>query len=160
MVSVHATALLEGTWTPPANLHDKVVTARPVGHIFNTITNGIRNMPPYGPQITVEDRWAIVLYVKALQRSQAASLNDVTEPAQRQQLEDRRMGEIQREELEAQRAKEAAEAAKKQAAQEAAKAKADAAAKGGAPAAPPATDTNATAPPATPQGEQPGEETK
>ena len=33
---------------------------RPDGHIFNTITNGIRNMPPYDKQITIMDRWAIV----------------------------------------------------------------------------------------------------
>jgi len=34
-------------------------------------------MPAYGPQITVEDRWAIVAYVKALQRSQNAGIDDV-----------------------------------------------------------------------------------
>ncbi len=45
----------------------------PTGHLFNTITNGIRNMPAYGPQIPVEDRWAIVAYVRALQRSQNAT---------------------------------------------------------------------------------------
>jgi mono/diheme cytochrome c family protein len=95
MVAVHADALMEGTWTPPANLHDKLVVSRPVGHIFNTITNGIRNMPPYGPQISVEDRWAIVLYVRALQRSQAASINDVNDPNQRQTLEAMRMSAVQ-----------------------------------------------------------------
>ena len=46
---------------------------RTAGHLFNTITNGIRNMPAYGPQIPVEDRWAIVAYVRALQRSQNAT---------------------------------------------------------------------------------------
>jgi mono/diheme cytochrome c family protein len=110
MVAVRADALLEGTWTPPANLHDKVVVDRPVGHIFNTITNGIRNMPPYGTQITVEDRWAIALYVRALQRSQAGSINDVTDPSQRQTLEAKRMSALQQQELEAQRAAEAAAA--------------------------------------------------
>lgn len=50
---------------------------RPHGHIFNTITNGIRTMPPYGDQIPATDRWAILAYVRALQRSQQARLEDV-----------------------------------------------------------------------------------
>ena len=50
-----------------------------------TIAGGVRTMPGYGSQISVEDRWAVVLYLKALQRSQAATLDDV--PAdQRQRL--------------------------------------------------------------------------
>jgi mono/diheme cytochrome c family protein len=60
------------TWVPPSNLSDKVVVERPLGHLFNTITNGIRNMPGYGGQIPVPDRWAIVAYVRALQLSQHA----------------------------------------------------------------------------------------
>ena len=68
-------------WTPPSSLHDDVVRNRPDGHLFNTITNGIRNMPAYGPQIPPADRWAIVAYVRALQRSQRAALSDVPEDA-------------------------------------------------------------------------------
>ena len=41
-----------------------------MGKIFNTITNGIRSMPSYAAQIPVDDRWAIVAYVRALQLSQ------------------------------------------------------------------------------------------
>jgi hypothetical protein len=41
------------------------------------VTNGIRNMAGYGAQIDLEDRWAIAAYVKALQLSQNASLQDV-----------------------------------------------------------------------------------
>ena len=52
------------------SLHDADVRARPDGHIFNTITNGIRNMPSYSSQIPVADRWAIIAYVRALQLSQ------------------------------------------------------------------------------------------
>jgi mono/diheme cytochrome c family protein len=69
----------KANWTPPTSLHDEVVRQRPDGHIFHTITNGIRNMPAYGSQISVEDRWAIVAYVRALQRSQNALLDDVPE---------------------------------------------------------------------------------
>ncbi len=77
LVSRRADQLQEGTWVPPLTFHGDQVRGRPVGHIFNTITNGIRNMPAYGSQISVEDRWAIVAYVRALQRSQYATINDV-----------------------------------------------------------------------------------
>ena len=79
MVALRADRLQEGTWVPPSSLHDKTVRERPVGHIYNTIRHGIRNMPAYGPQIPVRDRWAIVAYVRALQRSQNARLEDVPE---------------------------------------------------------------------------------
>lgn len=65
-------------WVPPTNLAtDPTVIKRPVGHIFNSITNGIRTMPPYGDQIPESDRWAIIAYVRALERSQDARLEDV-----------------------------------------------------------------------------------
>lgn len=76
-VSVRAERLQEGTWVAPLSLHDKVVMEREDGHIFNTITNGIRTMPAYGDQIQVKDRWAIVAYLRALQRSQQATIEDV-----------------------------------------------------------------------------------
>jgi hypothetical protein len=76
--------LQEGTWTPPSSYHTDLVRGRPVGHLFNTITYGIRNMPEYGSQIPVEDRWAIVLYVRALQRSQDAGVGDVPPELRRQ----------------------------------------------------------------------------
>lgn len=76
-VARRADRLMEGTWVPPSSLHDPNVRGRPDGHLYNTIKNGIRNMPPYGPQIPVDDRWAIVAYVRALQRSQHATLADV-----------------------------------------------------------------------------------
>lgn len=77
IVARRADALREGTWTPPSSLHDPVVRERPDGQIFNTITNGIRTMPAYGSQIHEADRWAIVAYVRALQRSQNATIEDV-----------------------------------------------------------------------------------
>lgn len=77
IVAARADLLQEGTWVPPSSLHDPTVVARPDGHLYNTITHGIRNMPRYGPQINSEDRWAIVAYVRALQRSQSARPEDV-----------------------------------------------------------------------------------
>jgi mono/diheme cytochrome c family protein len=79
MVAMRADELLEGTWTPPTSFHTDLIRGRAPGQLFNTISNGIRNMPAYGPQIPVEDRWAIVAYVKALQRSQNATVDDVPE---------------------------------------------------------------------------------
>ncbi len=83
-VAKRADALQEGTWTPPSSYHTDLVRSRPVGHIFNTITNGIRNMPAYAEQIPIGDRWAIVAYVRALQRSQDARIADVPPELQRQ----------------------------------------------------------------------------
>jgi len=79
MVAGRATALSEGTWVPPSNMTEERIRLMPVGEIFNTISNGVRNMPPYARQIPAEDRWAIILYVRALQRSRAAELRDLSE---------------------------------------------------------------------------------
>ena len=78
IVAVRADRLQEGTWVPPSSMHAATVLARPVGHLFNSITNGIRTMPSYGSQLPVDDRWAIVAYVRALQRAGHASANVLT----------------------------------------------------------------------------------
>jgi hypothetical protein len=64
---------------PPSNYHEDRLRNAPDGHIFSVISNGIRNMPAYKYQIPVADRWAIVSYFRALQRSQNATLEDVPE---------------------------------------------------------------------------------
>ncbi len=79
IVNRRAERLEEGTWTPVASFHTETARSRPAGYIFNAMTNGVRTMPPYGVQIPVMDRWAIVAYVRALQRSQHAQLADVPE---------------------------------------------------------------------------------
>jgi mono/diheme cytochrome c family protein len=77
LVHARAASLAEGTWTPPTDLGSQTVVDRPVGHLYNTIKNGIRNMPAYGSQIPVQDRWAIVAYVRALQLARTATIEDV-----------------------------------------------------------------------------------
>ncbi len=62
---------------PPPSFHDERLVQAADGHFFNVITNGIRNMPPYKYQVPIEDRWAIVAYIRALQRSQHATDRDV-----------------------------------------------------------------------------------
>lgn len=72
-------------WVQPTNLNQEFVIRQPHGQLFNTISNGIRTMPGYSAQIPEVDRWAIVLYLRALQRSQNANLDDVP-PDARQQI--------------------------------------------------------------------------
>jgi mono/diheme cytochrome c family protein len=60
-------------------LQDDRIRKMADGEIFNTITNGKNTMLAYGPNIMVADRWAIISYLRALQRSQGATLNDVPE---------------------------------------------------------------------------------
>jgi mono/diheme cytochrome c family protein len=65
-----------------ANFHDQRLIDMCDGEIFNTITYGkppAMLMGPYGANVTVEDRWAIVAYVRVLQRSQLAMPDDVIE---------------------------------------------------------------------------------
>jgi cytochrome c5 len=50
------------------------------GEIFNTITHGKNTMMAYGYNIQTPDRWAIIAYVRALQRAQNATMDDVPEP--------------------------------------------------------------------------------
>lgn len=70
------------TWTSARSLHEADVkddAKNPVGRIYDTITNGRNNMGPYKAQIPVEDRWAIVAYVKALQETGIQSDTPVVE---------------------------------------------------------------------------------
>jgi mono/diheme cytochrome c family protein len=77
MVAKRADQLAQGTWVPPSNITQENLRQMSVGELFNSVTNGVRNMPGYGPQIKTEDRWAIIMYVRALQRSRSGSLNDL-----------------------------------------------------------------------------------
>jgi mono/diheme cytochrome c family protein len=55
-----------------ANYHQDKYRDMADGEIFNTISNGKNSMSAYGHQIKVQDRWAIVAYIRALQLSQNA----------------------------------------------------------------------------------------
>ena len=63
----------------PPSFHIDRLREAPPGYVFDVITNGFGVMPDYRAQISVEDRWAIVAYVKALQLSQNATMADVPE---------------------------------------------------------------------------------
>jgi hypothetical protein len=65
-----------GFTAPPSYHIDRLRTA-PVGHFFDVITNGLGSMPSYAVQVPVRDRWAIIAYIRALQLSQDATIDDV-----------------------------------------------------------------------------------
>ncbi len=69
----------------PPSLHEERLRTAPVGHYFDVITNGFGVMYPYGYRVAPHDRWAIIAYVRALQLSRQASIDDVPE-AERQKL--------------------------------------------------------------------------
>ncbi len=50
-----------------ASFNDDRLRQAPVGHYFDAVTNGWGAMPSYAPQIPVQDRWAIIAYIRALQ---------------------------------------------------------------------------------------------
>jgi len=69
----------------PPSFHTERLRRAPVGHFFDVITNGFGTMYSYASRIPPEDRWAIVAYIRALQLSQNATLQDVP-PAERRRL--------------------------------------------------------------------------
>jgi mono/diheme cytochrome c family protein len=70
----------------PPSLHSERLRNAPVGHFFQVITHGYGVMYPFGSRITPEDRWAIISYIRALQFSQNATMNQI-EPSDKIQLE-------------------------------------------------------------------------
>lgn len=71
----------------PANFHQQRLVEAPIGHFFNVITNGVyrgdpanggyQSMYSYASRISAEDRWAVAAYIRALQLSQNATIDDV-----------------------------------------------------------------------------------
>ncbi|MEO1022431.1 MAG: c-type cytochrome [Bacteroidota bacterium] len=57
-------------YVPAPSYHEDRLVDAPDGELYSAIYNGVRSMPSYATQIPVEDRWAIVAYIRALQRSQ------------------------------------------------------------------------------------------
>jgi mono/diheme cytochrome c family protein len=68
-----------GAMAVVANLHDKRIVELADGEIFNTITYGKNLMGAYGANVTVEDRWAIIAYLRALQLTKLGTMDDVPE---------------------------------------------------------------------------------
>ncbi len=69
--------IVQRGFAAPPTFHQDRLRNAPVGHYFDVMTNGFGAMPSYATQIPVEDRWAIVAYIRALQLSQHATIDDV-----------------------------------------------------------------------------------
>ncbi|HEY8551458.1 MAG TPA: cytochrome c [Vicinamibacterales bacterium] len=70
----------------PASYHDPRLRSAQAGYFFDVMTRGFGQMPDYAAQVSPEDRWAIVAYIRALQLSQGATVDDVP-PADRSKLD-------------------------------------------------------------------------
>ena len=64
-------------YAKPPSYHIDRLRQAPDGHFYDVITSGFGAMPDYAAQIPPRDRWAIVAYIRALQLSQNATVNDV-----------------------------------------------------------------------------------
>ena len=71
-----------GAMAVVANLHDKRIVEMPDGEIFHVITNGRNLMGAYGANVTVEDRWAIIAYLRALQLARLGTVEDLPKDLQ------------------------------------------------------------------------------
>lgn len=61
----------------PPSYHEERLRSAPVGYFFDVMTHGFGAMPDYATQVPVADRWAIAAYIRALQLSQRATIDDV-----------------------------------------------------------------------------------
>lgn len=69
--------IVQRGYRPAGNFHTDRLRAAPLGHFYSVIANGYGAMPDYASQLTPQDRWAVVAYIRALQLSQAAKPADV-----------------------------------------------------------------------------------
>jgi hypothetical protein len=67
----------------PPTYHSDRLRGVPIGHFFDVMTNGFATMPDYAEQIPVRDRWAIAVYVRALQLSQYSNLDELDDNERR-----------------------------------------------------------------------------
>ncbi len=70
----------------PPSLHSARLREAPLRHFYDVISDGFGKMYAYGARVPPADRWAIAAYIRALQLSQHATLDDLT-PQQREMLE-------------------------------------------------------------------------
>jgi len=61
----------------PPSYHTEALRDQPVGHFYDVITRGVGEMKSYAARIPVQDRWAIVAYVRTLQASQNVKVADL-----------------------------------------------------------------------------------
>jgi len=80
LVSQRAVNLAQGYWLQPTSMHEDRIQKQTIGRIYYTVANGKGKMAGYASSLTPRERWAVALYVRVLQRSQNARIEDVPEP--------------------------------------------------------------------------------
>lgn len=64
----------------PPSLHiERLREEEPLGHFFEVISHGYKTMPAFAGRISAEDRWRVIAYLRALQKSQHIALQDAPE---------------------------------------------------------------------------------
>src|SRR6202046_1795664 len=71
--------IVERGFPSPPSFHLDSLRKAPAGHFFEVITNGFGSMYSYASRVEPEDRWRIAAYIRALQLSQHATMQDVPE---------------------------------------------------------------------------------
>lgn len=64
-------------WGAVASFHSDAIRNQPDGEIYNTVANGKNTMFGYADKLDLKDRWAVVAYVRALQRAHTGKVSDV-----------------------------------------------------------------------------------
>jgi hypothetical protein len=80
--------IVQRGYKPAANLHDQVRLSQPISHYYYVMTHGYGAMPDYSAQLTPVDRWAVAAYIRALQLSQSAKVEDVPSGVQIHSLQE------------------------------------------------------------------------
>lgn len=71
-------AIVQRGYAPPPSFHSARLRQLPHGHYFSVVTQGFGSMPSYADQLSPRDRWAVIAYIRALQRSQRTRLDELT----------------------------------------------------------------------------------
>lgn len=61
----------------PPSFHSETIRSRPAGHLYRVVSEGYGMMPRYAWQLGIEERWAVVAWVRVLQRSQHVALDEL-----------------------------------------------------------------------------------
>jgi len=76
--------IVQRGFRPPPSFHIERLRGVPVGHLFDVMTSGLGAMYDYADRVSARDRWAIAAYIRVLQRSQNAAIEDVPEEIQKE----------------------------------------------------------------------------
>jgi hypothetical protein len=79
--------IVQRGFPPPPSYHIDRLRQAPAGHFFDVMTNGLGSMYSYASRVEPEDRWRIAAYIRVLQASERATVQDVPEPERSKLIE-------------------------------------------------------------------------